>query len=48
MVDLVLWSFVIALTPAGLGLARKLIAGAGHFIGAGLRGAPPQGGCDWD
>ena len=48
MVDLVLWSFVIALTPAVLCLARKLIAGAGHFIGTGLRGALSQGGCDWD
>jgi hypothetical protein len=36
VVDLVLWSFVIAMTPVALGLAWKLISGLGAWIGRGL------------
>ena len=36
MVDLVLWSFVTALTPVALGLAWKLIFGIGNVIGLWL------------
>ena len=36
MLDLVLWSFVIALTPVALGLAWKLISRVGDLIGLGL------------
>jgi hypothetical protein len=35
VIDFVLWSFVIALTPVALGLAWKLIR-MGHWIGLGL------------
>jgi hypothetical protein len=33
MVDLVFWSFVVALTPVALGLAWKLVSGIGNWIG---------------
>ena len=33
MIRLVLWSFVMALTPVALGLAWKLISGMGRLIG---------------
>jgi hypothetical protein len=36
MVDLVLWSFVLVLTPVALGLAWKLIYTVGDLIGLGL------------
>jgi hypothetical protein len=36
VVDLALWSFVIALTPGALGLAWKLISRVGDLIGLGL------------
>jgi hypothetical protein len=32
MFDLLLWSFVMALTPPALALVWKMIAGVGHFI----------------
>jgi hypothetical protein len=35
VLDLVLWSFVIALTPVALGLAWKLISGIGDRISLG-------------
>jgi hypothetical protein len=38
MVDLVLWSFVIALTPVVLGLAWKLVSGIGNWIGLVISG----------
>jgi hypothetical protein len=36
VIELVLWSFVIALTPWALGLAWMPISGIGHLIGLGL------------
>jgi hypothetical protein len=36
VIELVLWSFVMALTPVALGLAWKLISGIGRLIGIGL------------
>ena len=45
MIRLVLWSFVMALTPLALGLAWKLISGMGRLIGLrlarALEGAEP-------
>ena len=38
MVDFVLWSFVIALTPVALGLAWKLVSGIGNWIGLVISG----------
>ncbi len=35
MVDLVPWSFAIALTPMALGLACRLISGIGNTSGPG-------------
>ncbi len=35
MIDLVVWSFVIALVPVALDLARRLISGAGDLLGHG-------------
>ena len=32
MLDFVVWSFVVALTPLALGLARRLLSGAGDQI----------------
>ena len=32
MLDLVLWSFLLALTPWALGLARKLVSGVAGLI----------------
>jgi hypothetical protein len=36
VIGLVLWSFVITLTPVALGLAWKLISGIGRLIGLRL------------
>jgi hypothetical protein len=36
VIDLVLWSFVLALAPVALGLSWKLISGIGRLIGLGL------------
>ena len=36
MIWLVLWSFVISLTPVALGLAWKLTSGIGRWIGLRL------------
>jgi hypothetical protein len=47
VVDLVFWSFVIALIPVALGLAWELISGLGAWIGRGLSGPsrmPSNGG----
>ncbi len=38
MLDLVLWSFVVALTPSALGLAWGGIRGVRHFIHFGHSG----------
>jgi hypothetical protein len=38
MLDLVLWSFVVALTPSALGLAWGMIRGVGNFIDFGHSG----------
>ena len=35
MLDLVVWTFVLALTPVALGLALKLISGVGDLIDFG-------------
>lgn len=52
MVDLVLWSFVIALSPVALGLTWNLVSGLGCLIGVrsasasesrGLSGIPSFG-----
>jgi hypothetical protein len=47
MVDLVYWSFVMALTPVALGLAWRLISDVGDRIGLGrsraFEDAEPRG-----
>ena len=45
MVDIVLWSFMIALAPAGLGLFWKLISGVGYLMCVGVHGPASQSGC---
>jgi hypothetical protein len=39
VIDFVVGSFVIALTPVALGVAWKLVSGVGYVIGRGLSGA---------
>ncbi len=43
MLDLVLWSFVVALTPSALGLAWGGIRGVRHFIHFGHSGTVEGG-----
>jgi hypothetical protein len=42
MIDLVIWSTVIAFTPVALDLAWRLISGAGELLGLGRSAAPPR------
>jgi hypothetical protein len=44
MIDLVVWSFVFALTPVALLLAWRLISWAGDVLVHGSRRAPPRTG----
>jgi hypothetical protein len=43
VIDLVLWSFVVALTPVALGLSWRLISGVGSELSRTFEGAEQWG-----